>query len=55
MVWENGYLVSATLQSARATTCMVAYKESGRELKLNPGEPVILDAHLEPINLEREM
>jgi alpha-L-fucosidase 2 len=49
MVWENGYLVSATLQSARATTCIVAYKESGRELMLNPGEPVILDAHLEPM------
>ncbi len=49
MVWENGYLVSATLQSARATTCMVAYKESGRALMLNPGEPVILDAHLEPM------
>jgi hypothetical protein len=30
---------------------MVAYKESGRELMLNPGDPVILDAHLELINL----
>jgi alpha-L-fucosidase 2 len=50
MDWENGRLRSATLQSARAITCVVACNESRRELTLNPDEPVILDTRLDPIS-----
>ena len=49
LVWSEGALQSVTLRAVSGTTCRLVYGDEGRDIDLEIGEQIHLDADLDEI------